>query len=292
MNPSTERKPLPAWARLPIALLFLIPVFVAQILVWRLRSTIGIVATSTLSAAIASLLGWAVYRLYVLRFERRPVTEFGTPGALLELSSGLAIGALIFAATMGVLALMGAYRIAGTGNASLLVVPLAMSIGSGVIEEILFRGVIFRLLEASLGTWIALTVSALLFGLGHLLGSRATAQGAIAIIFEAGIMLAAAYLLTRRLWLPIGIHVGWNFTEGGIFGTSVSGSKTKGLFEGVLTGPDWLSGGSFGPEASIVAVVLCVALGVSLLIAAARRRRFVSSPWRRDSRSSQPDKAR
>ena len=97
-------------------------------------------------------------------------------------------------------------------------------------------------------------------------------------------MLAAAYVLTRRLWLPIGIHAGWNFTQGGIFGVSVSGHPSGGLLDGTLTGPEWLSGGDFGAEASIVAVVLGIALGTILLRMAWRRGRFIApSPRRADS---------
>jgi len=103
----------------------------------------------------------------------------------------------------------------------------------------------------------------------------------VAIVFEAGVMLAAAYLLTRRLWLPIGIHAGWNFTQGGIFGVSVSGHPSGGLLDGTLSGPEWLSGGVFGVEASIVAVILGIALGTTLLLMAWRRGRFIAPYWRR-----------
>jgi membrane protease YdiL (CAAX protease family) len=96
-------------------------------------------------------------------------------------------------------------------------------------------------------------------------------------------MLGAAYVLTRRLWLPIGIHAAWNFTQGGIFSVAVSGGKTTGLLEATLTGPEWLTGGAFGAEASVVAMVLCTALGVWLLVLAARHGRFIVPFWARRS---------
>jgi hypothetical protein len=99
----------------------------------------------------------------------------------------------------------------------------------------------------------------------------ATTASTLAIALEAGILLAAAYVLTRSLWLPIGLHFGWNFTEGGIFGAAVSGGKSHGLIATSFSGPDWLTGGAFGPEASVPAVVLCVITAMILLVLAIRR---------------------
>jgi hypothetical protein len=141
--------------------------------------------------------------------------------------------------------------------------------------------VIFRISEESLGTPLALALSAAIFGLIHLFNPHSTLWGAIAIILEAGIMLGAAYILTRRLWFPIGIHFAWNFTQGGIFGVAVSGSRSTGLLRGTLSGPDWLSGGEFGAEGSAPAIVLCATAGIVLLAIARRKNHFVQPFWRR-----------
>ena len=278
-----------AIVRLLLALLFVVPAFVAELSVPRLARPLGPMAAASLSALAACVLGWAAYAAYVRLVERRPLLEFGRRGALKELAAGLLIGAALFGTTIAVLAALGLYRIQGTRELSVLVVPLAMSIGAGVIEEIMFRGVIFRITESSLGTGFALLISAVLFGLVHLANPRATVLGAVAIIFEAGIMLAGAYLLTRRLWLPIGIHIGWNFTQGGVFSVPVSGFTSTGLFDGTLSGPEWLSGGEFGAEASIVAVVVCVALALVLLRRAAQRGHFIAPHWRRRAEASAAD---
>lgn len=269
------------WLRLALALLFVVPVFVAQSAVWMLARTIGKVPAALLSAFIACVLGWAAYALYARLVERRPAREFGRAGALKELVGGLLLGSLLFGATLGVLALLGHYRITGTRELSVMTIPLCVSIAAAVIEEIVFRGVIFRLLEESLGTWIALAISAALFGLGHLMNPMATLLGVLAIIVEAGVLLAAAYLLTRRLWLAIGIHAAWNFTQSGIFSVPTSGIPMKGLLIGELSGPQWLTGGAFGVEGSVVAVVLCSALGAALLVLAQRRGHFIAPFWRR-----------
>ena len=268
--------------RLLLALVFVIPAFIAETMVPRLAHSLGPMAAASLSALAACGLGWGAYAAYVRVVERRPLVEFGRRGALQELGAGLLLGAALFGTTIAVLAALGLYRVHGMRELSVLIVPLAISVGAGVIEEILFRGIVFRIVERSLGTWIALLISAVLFGLVHLGNPRASLLGAAAIIFEAGIMLAGAYLLTRRLWLPIGIHIGWNFTQGGVFSVPVSGFALTGLFDGTLSGPEWLSGGEFGAEASIVAVVVCVALALVLLMLAARRGHFIAPHWRRN----------
>ena len=180
-------------------------------------------------------------------------------------------GMLLFGATMAVLALLGVYRVVGSNSPASMVSPLAAAISAGVLEELVFRGVLFRILESRFGTWVALFGSAALFGLLHLLNANASVQGAVAIIFEAGILLAAAFVLTKHLWFPIGIHIGWNFAEGGLFGVAVSGGAASGFLEGTMNGPVWLTGGDFGPEASVAAIVICVTVASGFLIAANRR---------------------
>jgi len=269
------------FVRLPLALLFVVPVFIAQGAVWLLKDRLGRTPVALLSAVIACVVGIAAYALYVRWCERRPVSEFGRAGAPAELVTGLAVGAALFSASVGVLALLGHYRITGMRELSVVIVPLCLSLASGTIEEILMRGVLFRLLEESLGTWIALAISAAAFGLLHLANPGATWQVGIAIAFEAGIMLAAAYVLTRRLWLAIGIHVAWNFTQSGVFSVPVSGFPLKGLFVSETSGPAWLTGGAFGVEASVIAFAVCTAAGVALLLLAQWRGNFIAPHWRR-----------
>jgi membrane protease YdiL (CAAX protease family) len=134
-----------------------------------------------------------------------------------------------------------------------------------VTEEILFRGELFRLIQKWAGTTVALTVSGLLFGALHLINPGATVWGGLAIAVEAGVLLGVAYTVTRSLWLPIGLHLGWNFAESGLFGATDSGSSFhSGLVLGVPHGTAAISGGGFGPEASIFAIVVAVAASVWL----------------------------
>jgi hypothetical protein len=154
---------------------------------------------------------------------------------------------------------------------------------AGVLEEILIRGILFRILEQWLGSWIALAISAAIFGGLHFFNKGATPLDAAAISIEAGILLAAAYMLTRRLWLCIGTHIAWNFTQGGIFSVAVSGGENKGLLSSRMVGPDWLTGGAFGAEASVVALGLCFAAGIVLLVLAIKKGNVVPPGWARRS---------
>jgi membrane protease YdiL (CAAX protease family) len=221
------------------------------------------------------------YRAYVRLIERRTLSELSRPRFARELLVGMLLGALLFSLTIGIIAALGAYQVNGTNGwyATLAVVP--GYILAAVLEEVVIRGVVFRILQLWLGSWIALALSAILFGLLHFFNPGATLLSAIAIMLEAGILLGAAYMLTRRLWLCMGLHFAWNFTQGGIFSASVSGGVTHGLLNATLAGPVWLTGGAFGPEASVVAVVVCVVAGLLLLVAAQRKGHVIQPAWSR-----------
>jgi membrane protease YdiL (CAAX protease family) len=148
----------------------------------------------------------AAYRTYVKVVERRSATELTRTRAIRELGAGLLVGALLLSLTIGVLAALGVYRITGTNGWTAMIAMLPAFILAAVLEEVVMRGVVFRILEQWLGSWIALAISAALFGLLHLFNPGATLLNAGAIMLEAGILLAAAYMVTRRLWFCVGIH--------------------------------------------------------------------------------------
>ncbi len=225
-----------------------------------------------LLAAALCVLG---YRCYVRVVEGRAMTEFGRAGAVRELGTGVALGAAMFLLAIGALAAAGAYRVSGSNGWSALLVPATELVLVALFEETLFRGVLQRNLERALGTWPAVAVSAILFGLAHIPNANATAA-AIGVTVVAGLLFAAAYLATRRLWLAVGMHFAWNFMSDAIFSMTTSGHPGKGLLVGSPSGPDWLSGGAYGIEASVVtlAVLSLFALG---LFAAARRRGMLAA---------------
>jgi uncharacterized protein len=205
---------------------------------------------------------------------------FDPHNAVRDLLLGVALGAALFSVVVLELALSGHYRVTAIAVTPDLAVAALLLLPSAAIEELLFRGVIFRLTQEWSGTWIALAISAAIFGLVHAANPGATWFSTVAIALEAGILLGAAFVLTRNLWFPIGLHFAWNFFEGPIYGTQVSGRTfLSSALVAHLSGPPLLTGGSFGPEASLGAVVTCLVASAVLLIVAVRRSRIVLPNW-------------
>jgi membrane protease YdiL (CAAX protease family) len=229
---------------------------------------------------IKALVLVAAYWAYVRWWERRPVRELSVSGAVPELLVGLLLGGLLFSGVVAVLASVGAYSLEAVGSLGDLGAAVASMLpkilAGALIEELLFRLLALRLLERSFGTVWALAISSLIFGLAHLGNAGATPLIGITLGIESGLLLGAAYLLTRRVWLCTALHFAWNFAQGAVFSIAVSGLSGDGWLRGSLTGPTWLTGGVFGAEASIVSFVLCLAATGILLTLAHRNGRFVN----------------
>ncbi|MGW4064798.1 CPBP family intramembrane glutamic endopeptidase [Amycolatopsis sp. NPDC004747] len=232
----------------------------------------------------AVLAGYA-YRWVVRKTEQRPVAELAGPGARSALGRGTLVGIALFAAVIANIALVGDYEIRGWGSLPGALGLVGFMAAAAVTEELLFRGILFRLVEKWLGTWLALVLSGLVFGLMHLFNEHASLWGAIAIAIEGGGLLTSAYIATRKLWLPIGLHFGWNFAGAGIFGAVVSGQgASQGLLDAVTSGSPLLTGGDFGPEGSLYSVLFCFLATCVFLRLAHRRGRLV--PRRRAERTA------
>ena len=258
-------------------------VAIAEMVVKSLRGVLSlggaVPATYYLAYLIVSVLVASfTYRAYVRLVEKRPVSELSGSGAPSELGVGALVGLGLAAATTGVLWALGFYGVAGTSTFTVLFVLVANDGAGAFVEEILLRGVVFRITEETLGTWIALMVSAVLFSLLHLGSPGANLVSTVVVGVEGGILLSAAYVLTRRLWLAIGIHFGWDFSQDALFGV---GSGAKGLVRGELSGPEMLSGGNAGIEGSVVALLLSLGVATYLLVRANQRGNIMSPAWNR-----------
>ena len=235
-------------------------------------------ALATLSLQlIPVLLG---YLILVRLIERRRIRELSARAIPTYGLVGLIGGAILFSLVVGVLYLLGSYHVIGTDpQVDWLPGVLVAGIGAGIGEEIIARGVIFRIVEEGLGTWLALVISALFFGGAHIFNPGATLWSSAAIAIEAGLLLAMIYHVTRSLWTCIGLHAGWNIMQGTVYGIPVSGGASKGWLISNRTGPDWLSGGVFGAEASVVALLACSLVTLALLVVALRRGSIVPPTW-------------
>ncbi|WP_086853163.1 CPBP family intramembrane glutamic endopeptidase [Amycolatopsis kentuckyensis] len=236
-----------------------------------------------LFGGLTAVLAVLAYRWVVRKTEHRPVTELAGPGAGAALGRGTLIGVALFGLVIANLALLGDYDVRGWGTVSGALGLAGFMAAAAVTEELLFRGILFRFVEKHTGTWIALVATGVLFGLSHLFNAHASLWGAMAIAIEAGGLLTAAYVATRKLWVPIGVHFGWNFAAAGIFGTEVSGNGTpQGLLDAATSGPSIITGGEFGPEGSLYSLLFCTLGAGAFLWLAQRRGRLV--PRRRAER--------
>ena len=219
------------------------------------------------------------YKLVIRRLGEWPRDDFRLEGAARDSLHGLVAGLLIFSLIVGVAALLGVYHIVAGGTwASFFTILFSMGIGPGFREELMFRGVLFRFTEEFGGSWFALILTSALFGLSHINNHDATWVSSLFIAVEAGLLLGAVYMLTRNLWMCMGFHAAWNFTQGFIWDVPVSGFDVHGVVTAKLTGPTLLSGGPFGLEASLIAFVLATALGLFYLKKAVDRG-HVEQPW-------------
>lgn len=216
----------------------------------------------------------AIYAILVRWLEHRPASEIALDrGGVRCLAFGLMIGTGVIAATVLVLWSLGLATI-GSGNATGtdgLISETLVPFATAVIEEVIFRAILFRLMEQMFGTTLAALASSALFGAAHFGNPGATAMTSLFLALDIGLLLAVAFAASRSLWLPIGLHMGWNFSLGYVFGTLNSGmSDPYSLLRTTFAGSAWFTGGTFGLEGSIVTLTLSMLLSVGLAMLAWR----------------------
>lgn len=213
--------------------------------------------------------------------ERRPVSELALPRRGRELGIGLLLGFGLITVCVLIAIALGIYRIEGIASWKSLLGVTGFVLLVPIFEELIFRGVVFRMLEGVFGSWVALVLSSVWFGLIHLENEGETFLGIAAIALVFGPMLAVPYMLTRRLWMSIGLHMAWNYTMGKVYSVNISGNEAQGLFKATLTGPELLTGGNAGLEGSLIAMLVSIAFSVVVLIMAVRRGTIVPPSWKR-----------
>jgi membrane protease YdiL (CAAX protease family) len=223
---------------------------------------------------IVGVLLLVAYRGLVRLTERRNAVELRFDATAFLAPGGAVLGAALFGVVQAVLWIAGFVTYAGHAGLDGLPIVMSFQVAAAISEELVYRGVLYRIIEDGLGTAPALIVSAAVFGTFHGANPGATLASSAAIALEAGVLLGLAYTVSRSLWFPIGIHLGWNFTEGGIFDFAISGTRFPGVFHFDVTGPAVWTGGAFGPEASVPAVVVCLIASSVLAMMAIRSGRW------------------
>ena len=222
----------------------------------------GFMASDYIGASWLTIVVTAIilglYAVFVKLFEKHWPTDLSLRQLVPHTLLGLLVGFVFMVLVVCIIVASGCATVVwddftGVEQFSVIMMFLVVAVG----EEILCRGVIFRWIDERWGVWVALVVSALIFGWGHIGNDNATWWSSLAISIEAGLLLGASYKWSGSLWVPIGIHWAWNYTQGNIFGLAVSGNGTGDtIFATTVNGPDIITGGAFGPEASIIAVIL------------------------------------
>jgi hypothetical protein len=254
--------------------------------------TIGVKSlfkTLLLNNEIADILGGmivasAVIICYMVLFkfyERRKIIEFSRNKLAMNLILGIALGAILQSMTILVIYLNKGFTVISFNNFVVLLPSLTIAITTAVFEETIFRGIIFRIIEEKLGSYIALFISALIFGALHLLNPNSSLLTAFGLAVQAGLLLGAAYIYSKNLWFPIAIHFAWNFTQSGIFGAVTSGNSIgKSLLNTNIQGSTLITGGTFGPEGSIQATLFCLTAAIILIIISHRQNKIIKPFWR------------
>ena len=233
------------------------------------QSVLGLSVLTVVTSAIVLVL----YALFVKLLEKHWPTDLKLNKLLPHTLLGLLVGCIYMIMVVSSMVALGCASVSerdfsGQAQFNIIMTFLAVAVG----EEIMFRGIIFRLIDERWNTWAALIVSSLIFGFGHISNDNATWWSSLAIAIEAGLLLGAAYKWSGTLWVPIGIHWAWNYVQGNVFGLAVSGNGSgDSVLATTVNGPDIITGGAFGPEASIIAVIFGILISMVFLFNRYRR---------------------
>lgn len=225
----------------------------------RLGALLTASSSTTLAVAAATAVGTVLSVWVMQRFFRGPsLLDLGLRlrrGWLSDTVIGLVLGPIMFLAILLVLLAVGWASVeAGTIGASGLLAAFVTYALVAFSEEVFARGWVLQVLERGRGKVWAAVGSAVVFSLLHA-ANPGFSVTALLGLFLAGLLFAQAYIVTRQLWLPIAMHLSWNFSEGPLFGFPVSGLPGAGLLTVMPTGPEVVTGGPFGPEAGLVVIV-------------------------------------
>jgi len=214
--------------------------------------------------ALVLLIPSAISLLVMARIDKVRASAFGLSlhqGWFRDILTGIGFAGGLLLFTLVGSFLFGNARVESSGSISLLptigATFLVLAVAA-LSEELVFRGYPFQVFLKSLGPWGAMLLISLIFGLLHAPNPGATLLSILNTIL-AGIFLCRAYLKTRSLWLPYGIHVGWNAGLALVLGYPVSGIDTPSILKTSISGPDWILGGGYGPEGGVLGTVIFLA---------------------------------
>jgi hypothetical protein len=234
-----------------------------------------------ISGTVFAFLVCAVYILLYQRYENRKITELSNP----KLPQHLAAGALLGAGLAGTVVLIQCltHVLAVTETRPFLpLLPTLWNIFvNATIAETLIIGIVFRILQDWLGSYLALVVLFAIFFILHITAPGATPISAACVAMHI-FLCCTAFIYSRSLWLPIAIHFAWDFSFAAIYGASVNGyTMDDSLLATSTNGPDLIAGGYFGPQGSIQAGLLCLLTGALLLQISRKQNQIIRPSFRK-----------
>ncbi len=289
----TRARPSGPWGRLaqfPLVRILIVVLFLVPEALFHNLTIVHIVEKMphpwfTVLLDVVSILDVALvvflYSRYTRWIEKRPAVEFGLRGAGREFGAGALISVLLVGMAWGAIVIGGSYRVLGVAHPWILL-HAAIRFGTGAfLQVMIFRVILFRLTDELIGTYAALALAAMIFGLAHAINGNLTASG-LAGLIVGDVLLVAAFALTRRVWFVWGMHAAWNFCQDGVLGMPNSGvTELPSWLEVEVEGPWWLTGGEFGIEASVTATALSILVGVGILQRARARGQVLRPVWKR-----------
>jgi len=269
--------------RIILGLLLCFAVFIlAQQLVGKILdvTTIDKNYRNLIKGIIASSFVAFTYIFFYKKYEKREIGEFSSKGLLKNTILGVLIGTTVQGLTIIVIYFWGNFQIISVNPFSSIITPFAIAFSVAIFEEILLRGIIFRIVEEKLGSYISLAISAIIFGAVHLLNPDSSVISSICIGI-VGFVFGASYIYSRSLWLPIAIHFSWNFVQSGIFGAITSGNeKTSSLFNTNISGAELITGGAFGPEGTIQAILFWLLVSIIFMVIITKQNKIIKPFWK------------
>ena len=235
-----------------------------------------------LTVAIAEAFIAATGYIFLFRiYDKRPIHELSASTFFNNATVGFLTGVALQSLFILVIYLTGTFLIVNINPVSTLISPFAFALTAGFVAEIIMIGIVFRLLEQQTGTVIALFIFIILFAILHINVKGATLISISATAMQAGLLLPAAYVYSRTLWLPIFLHFGWDFAEPGIFGgINPSASLTQGLLTSKIAGNSLFTGGETGPQDSLSSLLLCLLSGLIFLSLAKQKNNLIKPQWK------------
>ncbi len=215
------------------------------------------------------------YYFLMKKFEKRNIDELSSKIALQHSLLGFLTGFGMISLIFLLLYLFGYYRIQGINSYSSLFETLIFFTLLSAVEEVIFRGLLYRITENWLGTHFALLISALIFSFMHITNDHMNITSIIAIII-AGLLLGILFSLTKSLWFLIFFHMSWNYGQN-FYGTPVSGGDFSSFLQSTLSGPALMTGKEFGPENSIITISLCFFLFLFCYYKTIKSNKLISS---------------